>query len=180
MPTKKKQKKTKKSASKEKVSVPAKASTSARGASGDKSADKPEEKKEAPSRPTGESSGRASKKSNGKKILIVEDERPLAHALDLKFSHEGFETTVTTDGAEGLKAAQSGKYHVILLDIIMPQMDGFTFLEKLGKKKAKVIILSNLGQEEDKEKALKLGAVAYYVKSNTPITEIVKKVKSAM
>ncbi|MAE68588.1 response regulator [bacterium] len=114
-----------------------------------------------------------------KKILIVEDERPLAHALELKFSHEGYDVTIATDGAEGLKMANATKYNMILLDLIMPQMDGFTFMEQL-KKKSPIIILSNLGQEEDKERAKKLGAIEYFVKSNTPITEIIKKVKSSI
>jgi len=115
----------------------------------------------------------------GKKILIVEDERPLAHALELKFSHEGYDVTIATDGAEGLKMANAEKFNMILLDLIMPEMDWFTFMEQL-KKKTPIIILSNLGQEEDKERAKKLGAVDYFVKSNTPIVEIIKKVKASI
>lgn len=114
-----------------------------------------------------------------KKILIVEDEHPLAHALELKFTHEGYNVTITVDGAEGLRFANATKFDMILLDLIMPQMDGFTFMEKL-KKKAPIIILSNLGQEEDKERAETLGAVDYFVKSNTPIVEIIKKVKASI
>ena len=116
-------------------------------------------------------------KSGGKKILIVEDERPLAHALELKFSHEGYDVTIASDGQEGLKLANASSYSAILLDLIMPNMDGFTFLEQM-KKKSPVIILSNLGQDEDRERAKKLGAKDYFVKSNTPITDIIKKVKS--
>ena len=115
----------------------------------------------------------------GKKILIVEDERPLAHALELKFSHEGYDVTIATDGAEGLKMANAEKFNMILLALIMPEMDGFTLMEQL-KKKTPIIILSNLGQEEDKERAKKLGAVDYFVKSNTPIVEIIKKVKASI
>jgi DNA-binding response OmpR family regulator len=116
-------------------------------------------------------------KSAGKKVLIVEDERPLSHALELKFTHEGYEVVIATDGAEALKIANTTKFEVILLDLIMPNMDGFTFMEKL-KKKSPIIILSNLGQDEDKERAKELGAIGYFVKSNTPITEIIKAVKS--
>ncbi|MDA0376677.1 MAG: response regulator [bacterium] len=115
----------------------------------------------------------------GKKILIVEDEHPLAHALELKFTHEGYDVTIAVDGAEGLKVANATKFDMILLDLIMPQIDGFTFMEKL-KKKAPIIILSNLGQEEDKERAKQLGAVGYFVKSNTPIVEIIKSVKATI
>ena len=116
-------------------------------------------------------------KKVGKKILIVEDERPLAHALELKFTHEGYEVQIATDGEEALKAAGAGGYAAILLDLIMPNLDGFAFLEQM-KKSCPVIILSNLGQDEDKQRAKELGAVEYFVKSNTPITEIIKKVKS--
>ena len=120
-----------------------------------------------------------SKKSAGKTVLIVEDERPLAHALELKFSHEGYTVKIATDGKEALQEANTKKYDAILLDLIMPNMDGFTFMEQL-KQKTPIIILSNLGQDEDKERAKKLGAVEYFVKSNTPITEIIKTVKSVV
>lgn len=121
-------------------------------------------------------------KKGGKKILIVEDERPLAHALELKFGHEGYATTVCGNGADGLQEASKNDYDMILLDLIMPQMDGFTFLEELKgkKKKAKVIVLSNLGQDEDRVRAKDLGAIDYFVKSNTPITDIIKRVKDAL
>lgn len=121
--------------------------------------------------------GKAAKSGGGKRILIIEDEHPLSHALELKFTHEGFECTVANNGAEGLKEANTGKYAMILLDLIMPEMDGFTFLQNL-KKKTPVIVLSNLGQDEDRARAKELGAKEYMVKSNTPITEIVKVVKT--
>lgn len=118
----------------------------------------------------------------GPRILIVEDERPLAHALELKFRHEGFDTVIAMDGEEALKIAVSGGFKVILLDLIMPRMDGFTFLQELRKQGSNcpTIILSNLGQDEDKERAKTLGAVGYFVKSNTPIMEIVKQVQSIL
>ena len=117
-----------------------------------------------------------------KKILIVEDERPLAHALELKFQHEGFDTTVCVNGKDALEEALKNKYDMILLDLIMPQMDGFTFMEELKsrKKNCQIIILSNLGQDEDRTRSKELGAVDYFVKSNTPITDIIKRVKTAL
>lgn len=120
--------------------------------------------------------------SGKKKVLIVEDERPLAHALELKLSHEGYDPTVALTGSEGLQKALSGDYAVVLLDLIMPELDGFSLLEQLQQKgiTSPVIVLSNLGQEEDKAKAKSLGALDYFVKANTPILEIVKRMKSAM
>ena len=120
---------------------------------------------------------KTAKEKTPKKVLIVEDERPLAHALELKFSHEGYEVTIATDGEDALKIANSTAFDVILLDLIMPNIDGFTFLDQL-KKNTPVIILSNLGQDEDKERAKTLGAKDYFVKSNTPITQIIKAVQT--
>lgn len=111
-----------------------------------------------------------------KRILIVEDEKPLSHALKLKLTHEGYDVTVAADGEEGLRLATKEKFDLILIDIIMPKMDGFAALSALkatGSKTA-VIVLSNLGQQEDIEKAKQLGVLDYMVKSNTPISKIVE------
>lgn len=118
----------------------------------------------------------------GKKILIIEDEKPLAHALELKMKHEGYETTVISSGEEGMKEAVTGKYDLILLDLILPGMDGFSILKEMQAKKIKaiVIILSNLGQDEDRKKAEEFGVKQYLVKSNVPLADIVKAVKSTI
>jgi DNA-binding response OmpR family regulator len=115
-----------------------------------------------------------------KNILIIEDERPLAHALELKMKHEGYETKVVYMGGEGLREAETGKYDLILLDLILPEMDGFSILQEMRDKKVKtpVIVLSNLGQDEDRKKAEEFGAKKYLVKSNVPLSDIVKVVKS--
>lgn len=125
----------------------------------------------------------ADKTSSGKKkILIVEDEKPLAHALELKMTHEGYETTVASTGKEGLEKASTGEYDLILLDLILPEVDGFAILEALKGKKLKpiVIVLSNLGQDEDRKKAEEFGVKGYLVKSNVPLADIVKVVKSSI
>ncbi|MBT3293432.1 response regulator [Candidatus Peregrinibacteria bacterium] len=130
----------------------------------------------------GEKQTKSSKARAGKKILIIEDEQPLSHALHLKFTNDGNEVSIAKNGEEGLQMATSNKFDVILLDLIMPKMDGFTFLERLNEKKVKtpVVILSNLGQEEDRKRAEEMGVSGYYVKSNTPITEILKTVSSLL
>jgi DNA-binding response OmpR family regulator len=122
----------------------------------------------------------ASTSKNGKKILVVEDERPLAHALELKLQHEGYETTAIHNGPEGLKEALIGKYDLILLDLILPEMDGFTILKELKAKKIKtaIMVLSNLGQDEDRARAAEMGALKYLVKSNVPLSDIVTAVKA--
>ena len=86
------------------------------------------------------------------------------------------------NGKDALEEALKNKYDMILLDLIMPQMDGFTFMEELKsrKKNYKIIILSNLGQDEDRMRSKELGAIDYFVKSNTPITDIIKRVKISL
>lgn len=140
-----------------------------------------------PKKTTPQSAGKetdavAPKAKGGKKLLIIEDERPLAHALELKMKHEGFDVDTALSGTEGQKLAETEKYDLILLDLIMPEIDGFTLLKNLRDKgvKTQVIILSNLGQDEDRAKAKALGATDYFVKANTPIADIVAKVKAVL
>jgi DNA-binding response OmpR family regulator len=116
-----------------------------------------------------------------KKVLIVEDERPLSHALELKLQHEGFDVTVASNGREGLDQIKSQDFDVALLDLIMPEVDGFQLLEELQKhdKKPVVFVLSNLSQHEDEERVLALGARKFFIKSDTPLTTIVEEVKQA-
>ncbi len=120
--------------------------------------------------------------SNGKRILIVEDERPLSHALEMKLQNQGYETKVVTNGQDALKELADGKWSLMLLDLIMPVMDGFGLMEEMQNKKISVpvIVLSNLGQDEDRVKAKALGALDYFVKSNTPLATIMDKVKSVL
>lgn len=113
-----------------------------------------------------------------KRILIVEDEHPLAHALELKLSKEGYETHIAENGNDGLVEALSGKYDLILLDLILPGIDGFAVLDGLKGKRSSVIVLSNLGQDSDRKKAEEAGALQYLVKSNVPLSEIVTVVRT--
>jgi DNA-binding response OmpR family regulator len=114
-----------------------------------------------------------------KKILIIEDEKPMAKALKLKLEKNGFEVDIAEDGKEALKKLKGKKYHLALMDLVMPHMDGFTLLKELQDKKIKtpIIVTSNLSQKEDIEKARSYGVKDFLVKSDTPITDIVKKVQ---
>ncbi len=116
-----------------------------------------------------------------KRVLIVEDERPLSHALDLKLRHEGFVTVVASNGEECLKALEEQEFDVVLLDLVMPVLDGFHVLEQLQTKPKKpvIFVLSNLSQAEDEDRVLKLGAKKYFIKSDTPLEVIVNEVKQA-
>jgi DNA-binding response OmpR family regulator len=114
-----------------------------------------------------------------KSILIVEDERPIARALELKLKNSGFAAEPVNNGEEALLILGVKKFDLIILDLVMPKMDGFTFLTEIRKRgiDTPVIVTSNLSQDEDKARAKKLGAVDYLIKSNTPLTAIVEKIK---
>ncbi len=139
--------------------------------------------KKAPTDPAAAAPAAAPKAApKGKAILIVEDERPLSHALEMKLKSQGFNAVISMNGESALVELKKGGYAMVLLDLIMPIMDGFAVLEEMKKQKIKipVIVLSNLGQDEDRAKAKDLGAIDYFVKSNTPIAEIVNRVKSVL
>jgi len=114
------------------------------------------------------------------KILIVEDERRFREMLSSIFNSEGFSVISASNGEEGLKIAESEIPDVILLDIILPKKDGFEVLEGLKKKnrlsKIPVIVLTNLEDNRDVQRALSLGAYTYLVKANYTLDEIVEKV----
>ena len=116
-----------------------------------------------------------------KRVLIVEDERPLAHALELKLKHEGFDATVASNGADGLRLIEEGGFDVVLLDMMMPVMNGFQVLQELQKKDNKpiVFVLSNLSQHEDESRVIAAGAKKYFIKSDTPLSVIIDEVKNA-
>lgn len=115
------------------------------------------------------------------KVLLIEDEEMLANMYEVKFKNEGFDLIKALDGAQGLKLAKSEKPDFILLDIIMPKMDGFSVLKSLKEdmetKNIPVVLLTNLGQEEDIDRGKKLGAVGYLVKANITPAEVVAEVK---
>ena len=116
-----------------------------------------------------------------KRVLIVEDERPLAHALELKLGHEGFEAVIAANGQECLDLVDKEHFDVILLDMMMPVMDGFQVLQQLQTRPTKpiVFVLSNLSQREDESRVLGAGAKKYFIKSNTPLSVIVDEIKKA-
>ncbi len=117
-----------------------------------------------------------------KKILIAEDERPMARALELKLQHEGYDVVVTFDGGSALDALGKIKFDLLLLDIIMPIKDGFQVLEAMQgmPERPPVLMLTNLSQEEDAKKASALGAKGFFTKSNTPLANIVDEVKAIL
>lgn len=119
---------------------------------------------------------------HSKKILIIEDEKPMANALVLKLNSAGFETILVHDGKTALSVLRESSFDLIILDLVLPQKDGFFVLEELKKMKiaTPVVISSNLSQEEDIRRARELGARDYFVKSETTLADVVERVKHAL
>lgn len=115
-----------------------------------------------------------------KKILIVEDEEILLKVLSEQFERAGFDVSTASDGEEALKSLEKSKPDLVLLDIILPKINGFDVLKTMKEnpdtQDIPVIIISNLGRDEDIKQAIKLGAVDYYIKVQHPILEIIEKV----
>lgn len=115
-------------------------------------------------------------------ILIVEDEKPLARAVELKLKNEGYVTQLAHDGEEALVAIDGFKPSLMILDIVMPKLDGFGVLEEVRRRKLDIpiLVVSSLGQPEDEKRVLALGAKEYLPKSVTPLSEIVAKIKKLL
>lgn len=117
-----------------------------------------------------------------KKILVVEDRKPIAKALSIKLERAGLRAQTAEDGEEALKLLQGQKFDLVLLDLVLPKIDGFSLLAELQARKIKVpvIILSNLSQEEDERRARELGAIDYFVKSDVHINDVIGQIKKAL
>lgn len=118
------------------------------------------------------------------KVLIVEDEKMLADMYGTKFEMEGFAVSKANDGEAGLAMVKSVVPDMILLDVIMPKLDGFAVLKAIRAdasiRDIPVILLTNLGQDEDIKKGKELGANDYFVKANHTPAEVVTKVKQSL
>lgn len=116
-----------------------------------------------------------------KKILIAEDDKFLSKILATKVAKEGYEVAIALDGEEALEKIKSEHPDAIFLDLIMPKKTGFEVLEEMKKDglvdKIPVIVISNLGQTDDVQRSLNLGAKDYVIKADTPIDEIVGKIE---
>lgn len=119
-----------------------------------------------------------------KKILFIEDESALQRAATTVLSDEGYAVLSALDGEVGIRLAQDERPDLILLDIILPKKNGFEVMEELKKdertSRIPVIILSNLAENTDLEKALALGATTYLVKINYKLEEVVEKIKNIL
>lgn len=118
------------------------------------------------------------------KILVVEDEEILLTALKEELSSGGYEVEGALDGEEGLQKVQSFKPALILLDLLMPKMDGMEMLQKLkadsSTRDVPVVILTNLSDYEKISEALSLGAMDYLVKANYKLEDLLDKVRTVL
>lgn len=118
------------------------------------------------------------------KILLIEDDVFLAKMYKIKLDLDGFEVIHSENGEKGLVLASHKKPNIILLDIILPKMDGYQVLSQLKKaeetKNIPVILLTNLGQKEDIDKGLALGANDYLIKAYFTPAEVVNKIKKVL
>lgn len=120
----------------------------------------------------------------GVHVLLVEDDVFLSGIYQKKFEMEGFKVSTADNGEAGLQAAKKKKPDIILLDVLLPKLDGFAVLEKLKKdpevKGIPVILLTNLGQKDDVEKGLEQGAADYLIKAHFKPSEVVDKINKIL
>ncbi|MCK5016990.1 MAG: response regulator [Candidatus Peribacteraceae bacterium] len=112
-------------------------------------------------------------------ILIAEDDTSLLEIMSMQLEKIGYEVRQSTNGKAAVKAIENNKPDILLLDLLMPEMDGFEVLEYLKKKDIHlpIIVLTNLGQEQNSEKTLQLGATECFVKSDTPLSVLGQKIE---
>ncbi len=119
-----------------------------------------------------------------KKILIVEDDKFLRELIAKKLLSENYQTIEAKNGEEGIKKITGEKPDLVLLDLILPGIDGFEVLKQAKENpqtaEIPVIVLSNLGQRDDVEKGLGLGAVDFLIKAHFTPREIIEKIKNVL
>jgi len=123
-------------------------------------------------------------KEKKEKILLIEDDNFLVEMYTTKFELEGFDVYAAEDGQKGLDMVRRENPDIVLLDILMPKMDGFAVLDALKKDKKTsdipVILLTNLGQKDDVKKGFEKGAVGYLIKAHFMPSEVVDKIKKIL
>ena len=119
-----------------------------------------------------------------KKIMIIEDDRFLSSLMKARFEKDGFGVIQAFDGEEAIQLFKTQTPNLIILDLIMPRVTGFEVLQAISispqLEKVPVVILSNLAQDSDIEKARQLGAKEYFVKVKVSIDDLVGRVKSLL
>ena len=119
-----------------------------------------------------------------RRVLLAEDDRFLRRAAEARLRRHGLEVLTAADGEEALRVARTEPLDLVLLDVVMPKLQGFEVLKALKQDDATaripVIVLSNLGQERDVTQAMALGAIAFLVKAHLSLQDLVDRVDSAL
>lgn len=117
-------------------------------------------------------------------VLLVEDDVFLSSIYQKKFEMEGYKVSLADNGEKALVEVKKKKPDIVMLDILLPKLDGFAVLEKLKAdsevKNIPVILLTNLGQKDDVEKGLQMGAADYLIKAHFKPSEVVDKIKQVL
>lgn len=115
-------------------------------------------------------------------ILIAEDEKPMAKTLCAKLNASGFNAKIAENGQEALDMMAKEHFDLLILDLMMPEKDGFAVLEELETKTEKPLILvsSNLSQSDDIEHVKQFTITDYLIKSNTPLNDVVKRIEQLL
>jgi len=123
-------------------------------------------------------------KNKNKTVLIIEDDPFISDVYVLKIESEGYSVDTAEDGLIGLEKLKKKKYDIVLLDILMPNLDGFKVLERVkmvpSLSKTPIVILTNLSQKNDIQKGLNLGAIDYIVKTKFTPSEVIKTVNKIL
>jgi len=118
------------------------------------------------------------------KIVVADDDRMFRKAAETTLRRQGYAVTTASDGEEALQLIRAEQPDIIVLDLIMPKIQGFDVLQVLKQDSLTaaipVIVLSSLTQEQDKQEALDLGAVAYFNKTTFSLSELVKQVETTL
>lgn len=112
-------------------------------------------------------------------VLIIEDEVPVLRAITAKLKLVGLEPVAVSSGAEGLEMIKKDKFGAIILDLMLPDIDGFSVLEKLRESKVEtpILVVSALSQPEDRKRAIDLGAKDYFYKGDISLSDLANKIK---
>lgn len=120
----------------------------------------------------------------GVKVLVIDDDPFILDMYVLKFRDAGFQIETAQDGEQGLQKIISYQPDIVLLDVVMPKMDGFDVIKKIKntipKHSFRILFLTNFGQKEDVERGMELGADGYIIKAHFTPTEVVEKVRELL
>jgi len=120
-----------------------------------------------------------------KKILLVEDDPFLIDIYTTRLKEEGYSVEVSTSGSDCLKKISKENFDLLILDLILPDMNGLEVLKKINEKKEsfrglKIIILSNIGDKKEIEEGIRLGADKYLIKAHHTPSDIIKEIKNLL